>query len=261
MVAIVIGLQTVGVVLMSAMIVAPAAAARQWTDRLGRLVLLAGAFGALAGLVGAVLSSLVAHLPTGPTIVLAITAIAVLSLLFAPRRGLVAGRLRAARQRRRLQVDAVLADLYRLAAQHPEPEAAPHAAAVLRAMSERHGVRRSLGQLAGAGLAREDADGRWRLTPAGVTPDGSSPNRRAGERRAERGPAMSMSASPALAWPSARRSWRSSPSPWSPPSAARWWAPSSCCAGWPCSATPSVTPSCPASCWPSSWSRISARPG
>ena len=45
-VAIVIGLQTVGVVLMSAMIVAPAAAARQWTARLGALVLLAGAFGA-----------------------------------------------------------------------------------------------------------------------------------------------------------------------------------------------------------------------
>ncbi len=167
--AIVIGLQTVGVVLMSAMIVAPATAARQWTDRLGRLVLLAGAFGALAGLVGALLSSLVERLPTGPTIVLAITLIAVLSLLFAPRRGLVAARLRAAGQRRRLQSDVVLADLYRLAAQHPEPEAAPHAERVLRAMSARAGVRRSLRQLAEAGLAEREADGRWRLTPAGVT--------------------------------------------------------------------------------------------
>jgi manganese/zinc/iron transport system permease protein len=37
-VAIVIGLQTVGVVLMSAMVVAPAVAARQWTDRLGAMV-------------------------------------------------------------------------------------------------------------------------------------------------------------------------------------------------------------------------------
>lgn len=166
--AIVIGLQTVGVVLMSAMIVAPATAARQWTDRLGRLVLLAGAFGALAGLAGALLSSLVPRLPTGPTIVLAITAIALLSLLAAPRRGLLAARLRAVKQRRRLAVDAVLADLYRLAAQHPSPEAAPHAAAVLRAMSERHGVRRSLAQLAGRGLAAQDPDGRWRLTPAGV---------------------------------------------------------------------------------------------
>ena len=56
-IAIVIGLQTVGVVLMSAMVVAPAAAARQWTNRLGVMVFLAAIFGALAGVTGAVLSS------------------------------------------------------------------------------------------------------------------------------------------------------------------------------------------------------------
>ncbi|MBE0566981.1 MAG: metal ABC transporter permease, partial [Krumholzibacteria bacterium] len=131
-VAIVIGLQTVGVVLMSAMIVAPAVAARQWTDRLGRLVVAAGAFGALAGLVGAVLSSLVPRLPTGPTIILVITAITAGSLLVAPRHGWIAGVLRTARQRRRAQADGVLADLYRLAAQHAEPTLAPHAVDVLR---------------------------------------------------------------------------------------------------------------------------------
>ena len=48
-IAIVIGLQAVGVVLMSAMIVAPAAAARQWTDRLSMMVVLSGALGALVG--------------------------------------------------------------------------------------------------------------------------------------------------------------------------------------------------------------------
>src|SRR5262249_14082957 len=60
-IAIVIGLQTVGVVLMSAMIVAPAAAARQWTDRLGVMVVLSALFGALAGVGGAVVSSTVRH--------------------------------------------------------------------------------------------------------------------------------------------------------------------------------------------------------
>ena len=69
-IAIVIGLQTVGVVLMSAMIVAPAAAARQWTDRLGVMVVLAGFFGALAGVSGAAISSSGAGLSTGPVIVL-----------------------------------------------------------------------------------------------------------------------------------------------------------------------------------------------
>ena len=172
-IAIVIGLQTVGVVLMSAMIVAPAAAARQWTDRLGRLVLLAGAFGGLSGLVGAVVSSMVHRLPTGPTIVLTMTALAIVSLLFAPRRGLVAEHLRRWRQRRRIladgvRTDSVLADLYRLAAQHDRPHAAPHHADVLRAMSEHAGVVRALGLLSERGLTTELPDGRWSLTEAGV---------------------------------------------------------------------------------------------
>jgi manganese/zinc/iron transport system permease protein len=74
-IAIVIGLQTVGVVLMSAMIVAPAAAARQWTDRLSLMVLLGGLFGGLAGVGGTLVSSAAERLPTGPIIVLCISAI------------------------------------------------------------------------------------------------------------------------------------------------------------------------------------------
>jgi len=53
---VVIGLKAVGVVLMTALLIAPAAAARQWTDRLGRVVLLSAAFGAIAGLAGTVYS-------------------------------------------------------------------------------------------------------------------------------------------------------------------------------------------------------------
>lgn len=88
-IAIVIGLQAVGVVLMSAMIVAPAAAARQWTDRLGVMMGLSTAFGAMAGVAGALLSSATANLPTGPTIVLCATVIVAVSMLLAPHRGLV----------------------------------------------------------------------------------------------------------------------------------------------------------------------------
>ena len=167
-VAIVIGLQTVGVVLMSALIVAPAAAARQWTDRLGVLVLLAGGFGALSGLVGAVLSSLVPRLPTGPTIILVVTALTVLSLLLAPNRGLLAAQVRRWRQRRDVRSDLVLGDLYRLATQHAEPTRAPHDTEVLQAMSTRAGVRRSLDQLAGRGLVQAEPDGRWTLTEGGL---------------------------------------------------------------------------------------------
>ena len=116
---------------------APAAAARQWTDRLGRLVLLAGVFGALGGLSGAVVSSLVPRLPTGPTIVLSMSAITILSLLAAPRRGVLPARWRMRQQRRSVRADAVLLDLYRLAAQHADPLDAPHSADTLRTMRAR----------------------------------------------------------------------------------------------------------------------------
>jgi manganese/zinc/iron transport system permease protein len=91
-VAVVAGLKAVGVVLMTALLIAPAAAARQWTDRLGRVVVLAGLFGAFAGAGGTVLSHLLSGetaVPTGPTIVLTATALVVVSLLFGTARGLV----------------------------------------------------------------------------------------------------------------------------------------------------------------------------
>jgi len=87
-VAIVIGLQTVGVVLMAAMLVGPAVAARQWTSRLGRMLAIAAAVGALAGLSGALISMSQPRLPTGPMIILSLTALVLVSLLFAPERGL-----------------------------------------------------------------------------------------------------------------------------------------------------------------------------
>lgn len=87
--AVVIGLQTVGVVLMAAMLVGPAVAARQWTNRLGVMIGLAALFGALSGISGALLSVSDAHLPTGPMIILSLTAIVAGSLLLAPARGLI----------------------------------------------------------------------------------------------------------------------------------------------------------------------------
>ena len=88
-VAVVIGLQTVGVVLMAAMLIGPAAAARQWTNRLGVMIGLAALIGAASGVIGAVLSFQQDDLPTGPTIILTLTLFVALSLAFAPERGLV----------------------------------------------------------------------------------------------------------------------------------------------------------------------------
>lgn len=105
-VAIVLGLQAVGAVLMSAMLVAPAVAARQWTDRLGHMVLLAALFGAIAGVSGTLLSSSASRLPTGPTIVLCATLFVGLSFALAPNRGLVWHWVRHRRDKEHLKLAA-----------------------------------------------------------------------------------------------------------------------------------------------------------
>ncbi|MDF2869186.1 MAG: hypothetical protein K0R05_761 [Anaerocolumna sp.] len=87
--AIIIGLQTVGVILMSAMLIAPAVAARQWTNRFWVMVSLSALFGAISGISGTVASSLTTKLPTGPAIVVIVSTIVIFSVLFAPGRGIV----------------------------------------------------------------------------------------------------------------------------------------------------------------------------
>ena len=84
--AIVIGLHTVGVLLMSALLIAPAAAARQWSSAVGRMMWLAIFFGALSGLCGAFISSYIEHMPTGPMIVVCLSVIVIISFLFSPTR-------------------------------------------------------------------------------------------------------------------------------------------------------------------------------
>lgn len=96
-VAIVIGLQAVGVVLMSSLIVAPAIAARQWSNRFGPVILFAGFFGGLSGLMGTLLSDGLTgekrSVPTGPTIVLCATIFVLLSFVS----GWIVGKWRVAR--------------------------------------------------------------------------------------------------------------------------------------------------------------------
>jgi manganese/zinc/iron transport system permease protein len=165
-IAIVIGLQTVGVVLMSALVIAPAAAARQWTNSLTIMVLLSALFGGIAGVTGAIISSSAVHVPTGPTIVLAATVIVLISMTVAPERGLLWAAVQRRRQRHQIRADAVLEDLYALAGQHEEEHA--HEVTVLEAMRRgRSDVRRALGVLEERGLARRSGPSGWTITKAG----------------------------------------------------------------------------------------------
>lgn len=102
-IATVIGVKAVGLVLMVAFVVTPPAAARQWTRTLPSMVALSGAFGALGSGIGAYLSIALGRVPTGPLIVLALFAIFLVSLLFAPRRSIVARAVLRVRARRALK--------------------------------------------------------------------------------------------------------------------------------------------------------------
>ena len=129
-VAIVLGLQTVGVVLMSAMILAPAAAARQWTDRLGVMVGLAALFGAFSGVFGTAISASQNNLSTGPVIVLVAGVFVFVSFIFSPSRGLLFKQIRFLKNRRDLKLHKTLAFMYDIASTH-EDFTHPHAVRIL----------------------------------------------------------------------------------------------------------------------------------
>ncbi|MGY0777090.1 metal ABC transporter permease [Azospirillum argentinense] len=107
----VIGLQTVGLILVVALLIIPPAAARFWTDRLPALTIAAAVIGALSGWLGAALSALLPKLPAGAVIVLVAGGFFLLSFLFAPARGLVAAALRQGRLRLTFAERRALADL------------------------------------------------------------------------------------------------------------------------------------------------------
>ena len=106
--SIVVGIRSVGVVLMSAMLIAPAAAARQYTHRLSYMLLLAGTFGVISGFLGNFFSIELStylsrlypserlSLPTGPMIVMVASIICVVSLLLLPKGGSVSDWLESA---------------------------------------------------------------------------------------------------------------------------------------------------------------------
>ena len=128
--AIVLGLQTVGVVLMSAMLLAPAAAARQWTNSLSVMVLLAAIFGAFSGVLGTAISASQNNLSTGPVIVLVAAVFVVISFVFSPSRGLLFKQIRFIKNRRDLELHKTLAFMYNIAETH-ENISHPHAIKLL----------------------------------------------------------------------------------------------------------------------------------
>jgi len=111
-VATVISIQAVGVVLVSAMLIIPAAAAYLLTDRLPLMLALSALFGVLSGVLGAFVSFLGPSLPTGPFMVVAGATLFAAAYVFSPRYGVLIRFVRRVRKRRRVAIENILKSIY-----------------------------------------------------------------------------------------------------------------------------------------------------
>ena len=167
--AVCIGLQAVGVVLMAAMLVTPAAAARYWTDRLSRMLLLAVLFGGLSGAIGAYVSYLSARMPTGPWMVVAISTIFIGSFLFAPNRGAVARIERQRRFRHKTARENVLRTMYKFGERTRDWGTPRSPNELLQHRDMPIGfLNRTIRRLADRDFVREASEGLYVLTDLGV---------------------------------------------------------------------------------------------
>lgn len=103
-----VGIKAVGIVLMSAMLIIPPTAARFWTDKLGRMLIIGGIFGALSGWLGAFVSYSYNNMPTGPWAIVIISLVAFFSMLFAPKKGVVFQRWNKLLLKRRMNEENLL---------------------------------------------------------------------------------------------------------------------------------------------------------
>lgn len=93
-VTIVVALQVVGIALMLAMLVTPAAAASLLTRRLPSMMLVAAFIGAASGITG-IYASFHLDIATGPAVVLAASIVFLIVFLIAPGRGVIWSRVRS----------------------------------------------------------------------------------------------------------------------------------------------------------------------
>jgi len=162
------GIQAVGVVLMAALLITPAAAARFWTNNIHWMIFLAAAFGALSGLFGSFVSYAAPAMPTGPWIVMLLSLIAVISLVGAPERGIYA-RVRLQQQNVRKMLWENILKVFYKAYEEQGLEARPLWEATIQERRPFAGNRLQWGlrKLRREGLLQETGDG-WVLTERGI---------------------------------------------------------------------------------------------
>lgn len=163
---IVIGLQTVGVILISSLLIAPACAARQWSHNFSTVLQLAAFFGMLSTTIGTLISSSMLHVPTGPTIVIVATFLTFFSILFAPQ-GIVIAWWKKQKQTAKMDEHAMLKNflLFNEGIQNPFHA---HDLKALQVLGKKS-TNKVIAALADQGLIISSQKNFWQLTQKGLT--------------------------------------------------------------------------------------------
>jgi len=112
--AIVTGIQAVGVVLMASLLIAPAATARFWTDKLHVMIFIAILISSVSAIIGASVSYIAPSMPTGPWIVMVLSLSAVFTFIFAPHKGIVVKWLKQRGNQKQMLEENILKTFYYL---------------------------------------------------------------------------------------------------------------------------------------------------
>jgi manganese/zinc/iron transport system permease protein len=165
--AVVVGIQAVGVVLMAAMLITPPAAARYWTDNLRVMVVLSALIGAASGLAGAYISYLAPAMPTGPWIVVVASTLAFISFFAAPGKGILFGAWRKRKFRHLIAEENILKSMYRVAERRGD-SASVMAADQIRSDREMpaRALASGLQRLRSQGFVQREGED-WQFTAAG----------------------------------------------------------------------------------------------
>jgi manganese/zinc/iron transport system permease protein len=108
------GIQAVGVVLMSSLLIAPAAASRYWTNRLSGMLLLSAIMASIGAYIGAFISYTKPGMPTGPWIVVVLSCITLASMILAPNQGVLARYLQRRKHRNKILQENILKAFFHL---------------------------------------------------------------------------------------------------------------------------------------------------
>lgn len=110
----IVGLQAVGLIMVVALLVIPAASARFWTDNLSAMTLISAGVGTLSGIIGAAISAIYPRIPSGAMIVLICAFCFSISIAAGSKRGLIVRTLRRLRINRLVERQHFLRTIFEL---------------------------------------------------------------------------------------------------------------------------------------------------